>query len=59
MWYQPSNWFWRTGREFYDQFCGGKDDPEYRKEVERLYDEESKLGGLRLFEMLMILVFKD
>ena len=59
MWYQPSNWFWRTSEEFYNQFCGGKDDPEFKTEVMRLYDEETKLGGMRTFEMLMILVFKD
>ena len=59
MWYQPSNWFWRTSQEYFDEFCGIKDDPELETEIKRLYDEEIKLGGMRTFEVLMILAFKD
>ena len=62
MWYQPSNWFWRTSQEYWDDFVvknSTYSDAEYEAEVKRLYDEEIKSGGLKMFEMLMILVFKD
>ena len=62
MWHQPSNWFWRTSQEYWDEFVVKNSpftDAEFEAECKRLYEEEIKAGGLKMFEMLMILVFKD
>lgn len=60
IWYQPCNWYFKDGRDYWDRMkvliCEQNRDEAVREEVIRLFEEERT--EMRVFELCFILVTK-